>query len=126
MVPCTREPLPLHKLTLICRNENLSNIAAGYIVNSPSKGVVQAYITSKNGLESSVFNYAKVTKAGLVDNTLITYTANSSAPPTVWRDYVNSNFPVFEKTILIDSSAVYTGLVTRRVVEDPVAAVSTS
>jgi hypothetical protein len=108
------------------RDENLSNIAAGHIVNSPSQSVVRVSITSKNGLESSVFNYANVTKGGLVDNTLTTYAVNSSAAPTVWRDYVNSNFPIFANSILVDSGAVYTGLVTRKVVEGPVAAVSIS
>jgi hypothetical protein len=126
MVLHSTKPLPLHKLTLRPRDENLSNIAAGHIVNSPSQGIVRVSITSKKGLESSVFNYANVTKAGLVDNVLTTYAVNSSSPPAVWRDYVNPNFPIFTESILVESSAVYTGLVTRRVVEGPVAAVSTS
>lgn len=103
---------------------NITNIAAGYILNSPSQGIVRAQVTSNSGLESSVFNYANVTNEGLVDNTVTTYPDDSENPPTVWRDYVNSNFPIFKETFLVDSGAVFAGLVQRRIVEGLVAAVS--
>jgi hypothetical protein len=110
-------------LTWSLRDANVSNIAAGYILTSPSKGIVRAYITSNGGLQSSVFNYANVTDQGLVDNVVTTYPDNSAGPPTVWRDFVNSNYPIFEATILQKSGAVFAGLVERRIVEGPVAAV---
>lgn len=110
---------------LIVRDRDLevTNIAAGYMVNSPSQGIVSIQITSKIGLESSKFDYANVTNEGLVDNTVTTYDVNSESNSTVWRDYVNSNFPIFGQTILIDNSAVYAGLAQRRITEGLVAAV---
>lgn len=111
------------KLTLSIRDSNITNIAAGYIVNSPSKGTVRVYVTSKGGLESSNFNYANVTEEGLVDNIVTTYSDDSENPANVWRDFVNSNFPIFKETILVDSGAVFAGFVKRRIVEGRVAAV---
>ncbi|KAJ6784404.1 hypothetical protein PWT90_09465 [Aphanocladium album] len=110
-------------------NQNLSHIASGFINNSPSKGFVrvdEVYGSSDgafgSNLASSIFNYANLTKDGLVDNTLTTYTSNRSAP-TVWRGYVNSNFPIFEKDLLVKAGAVFGGLTRRQFVEDRVAAV---
>jgi hypothetical protein len=61
----------------------VSHITSGYINNSPSKRLVRVNEAFEgvggadgvlNGTSaSSVFNYANVTKEGLVDNTLITY-----------------------------------------------------
>lgn len=110
-------------LTLTLRDMNVSNIAAGYILNSPSQGIVRAYVTSKAGMESSNFNYGNVTDEGLVDNILTTYSDDSEKPPTVWRDYSNSAFPIFKDTVLQDHGAVFAGLVERRIVEGLVAAV---
>jgi hypothetical protein len=112
-----------YKLTYSLRDSNVTNIAAGYILNSPSQRIVRVYVTSKSGLESSNFDYANVTKEGLVDNIVTTYSDDSENPPTVWRDYVNSNFPIFEETILANSGAVFAGLVERRIVKGLVAAV---
>ncbi|KAJ4302881.1 hypothetical protein N0V90_001772 [Kalmusia sp. IMI 367209] len=103
-------------------NSNITNIAAGYILNSPSQKTVRVYVTSKIGLESSNFDYANVTDEGLVDNIVTTYSDDSENTTNVWRDYVNSNFPIFDKTILADSGAVYAGLVERRIVKGLVAA----
>jgi hypothetical protein len=74
-------------------------------------------------LQSSVFNYANVTDQGLVDNVVTTYPDDAAGPPTVWRDFVNSNYPIFEATVLQKSGAVFAGLVERRIVEGSVAAV---
>ncbi|KAJ4354268.1 uncharacterized protein N0V89_006002 [Didymosphaeria variabile] len=84
--------------------------------------MVHAYVTSKTGLQSSNFNYANVTDEGLVENIVTTYSDDSGNTTTIWRDYVNSNFPIFEETFLVDSGAVYAGLVKRRIVEGLVAA----
>jgi hypothetical protein len=123
MVSYSAATFLLRGLTLNARDSNVSNIAAGYIINSPSQGIVRAYVTSNSGLQSSVFNYANVTDEGLVDNIVTSYSDDPADPPTIWRDYVNSNFPIFEETVLVNSNAVFTGLVERRIVEGPVAAV---
>jgi hypothetical protein len=102
----------------------VSHIAAGYIINSPTQGIVRATVTSNDGLQSSTFNYANVTDAGLVDNTYITYPTNSADQPIVWRDYVDSSFPIFKNSILVDSGAVYAGLAESRFHKGEVAAVS--
>jgi hypothetical protein len=73
-------------------------------------------------LASSVFNYANSTKEGLVDNMLTSY--DESGKPTVWRGFVNSNFPLFPETFLMDNNAVFGGLVDRRFNDGPVATVS--
>lgn len=112
------------------RNQNLSHITTGLISNSPSKGFVrvdEAFEADQgaNGiLASSLFNYANVTEEGLVDNTLTSYGGNSTKP-VVWRGYVNSNFPIFERDLLVKAGAVFGGLVHRQFVESLVAAVST-
>ncbi|RGP81832.1 hypothetical protein FLONG3_29 [Fusarium longipes] len=102
-------------------NADLSHITAGYIENSPSKNFVRADEAFDGQLASSYFNYNNVTKSGLVDNTLTTYDP-SHTNPSVWRGYVNSNFPIFTKKILVDSGAVFEGLVKREFNPSPVAA----
>lgn len=123
------QALPARGLTRTHRNQNLSHITTGLISNSPSKGFVQVdeAFAAENGaggsLASSYFNYANTTKEGLVDNTLTTYGGNSTKP-VVFRGYVNSNFPIFEKDLLVKSGAVFGGLVQRQFVESRVAAVN--
>ncbi|CAM1507636.1 Fc.00g072770.m01.CDS01 [Cosmosporella sp. VM-42] len=102
-------------------NQNLSHITTGYINNSPSQGFVRADEASNGSLASSLFNYANVTKEGLVDNTLTTYNPSSSKPD-VWRGYVNSNFPIFGEDILIQAGAVFVGLDRRNFIEGQVTA----
>jgi len=107
------------------RNGELSHITAGFIQNSPSKGFVRADEAFDGVLASSTFDYSNVTKLGLVDNTLITYDPKK-AKPSVWRGYVNSNYPILNKTVLIDNGAVFEGFVKRDFTPTPVAAVSIS
>ncbi|KAJ5233163.1 hypothetical protein N7468_006119 [Penicillium chermesinum] len=101
-------------------NRNLSHITAGYISNSPSVGIVVADEASDSGLASSLFNYANTTQDGLVDNTLKSYSSNSSAVE-VWRGYVNSGFPLFSQDFLVTNNAIFGGLVKRRFNEGYVA-----
>lgn len=111
----------------------MSHITSGYINNSPSKRLVRVNEAFEgvggadgvlNGTSaSSVFNYANVTKEGLVDNTLITY-GSDPTKPAIWRGYVNSNFPIIERDILVEGSAVFGGLVHRQLVQGYAAAVS--
>ncbi|KAF4995732.1 hypothetical protein FGRMN_4939 [Fusarium graminum] len=102
-------------------NANLSHIAAGFIENSPSEKFVRVDAATDGEMISSYFNYANVTKEGLVDNTLTTYDHNGSQP-NIWRDYVNSNFPAFNKNILVEAGATFEGLVKRDFVPSAVAA----
>ena len=106
------------------RNENISHITAGYITNSASQGFVRVEEAYDGKLASSFFDYANVTEEGLVDNTLTEYDGNSTEPAAVFRGYVNSNYPIFQNSILTDSDAVFGGLVERRFSNDHVAAVS--
>ncbi|OBS26132.1 hypothetical protein FPOA_00075 [Fusarium poae] len=74
------------------RNGSLYGVSAfGVLVGSPIAGA----IVSDQG-----------------DNTLTTYN-HQNTTPSVWRGYVNSNFPIFSKSILVDSGAVFEGLVKR-------------
>lgn len=49
---------------------------------------------------------------------------HKSNEPTIWRGFVNSNFPLLPEDILVKSGAVFGGLVRRQFNEDLVAAVS--
>lgn len=100
----------------------MSHITAGHIHNSPSKNLVRADQASSEGISSSVFNFANVTKEGLVDNTLTMY-PNGGATPTIFRDYVNSNFPLFREDMLVKAGAVFGGLVKRDFIKEDVASV---
>ena len=107
------------------RNVNLSHITTGYIDNAPSEGFVRVDEAFDGQLASSFFDYSNVTDSGLVDNTMTTYNHNSTTP-SVWRGYVNSNFPIFQKNILVEAGAVYERLVQRDFIPSPVAAVRPS
>ncbi|GIJ90092.1 hypothetical protein Asppvi_009042 [Aspergillus pseudoviridinutans] len=102
-------------------NQNLSHITTGFINNSPSQNFVRVDEAFEGGLASSFFNYTNTTKEGLVDNTLTTF-GHESNEPTIWRGYVNSNFPLFPEDILVQSGAVFSGLVRRQFNKDLVAA----
>ncbi|KAB5575368.1 hypothetical protein GE09DRAFT_592051 [Coniochaeta sp. 2T2.1] len=102
-------------------NQNLSHIAVGFINNSPSGDFVRVDEAYEGELASSFFNYANVSEEGLVDNTLTTYSSNSTKP-AVWRGYVNSNFPIFQQDILVKAGAVFGGLVHRQFGDGLVAA----
>lgn len=105
------------------RDVNVSHITSGYITNSPSEGYVRVGQAYEDGVvSSSFFNYANISDSGLVDNTLTSYVSDSDKP-IIWRDYVNSNFPIFLEDILLSAGAVFSGLVERNRV-GTVAAVS--
>ncbi|KND91845.1 hypothetical protein TOPH_03446 [Tolypocladium ophioglossoides CBS 100239] len=101
-------------------DQYLSHITAGYISNAPAERLVRADQAIDGEISTSTFNYANVTKEGFVDNTLTTYSGNSTKPD-VWRGYVNSNFPLFAADILVTSEAVFGGLVQRPFVHGLVA-----
>jgi len=64
---------------------------------------------------SSTFDYSNTTSDGLVDNSLILFSANGTSLP-VYRNYVNSNFPLFLDDMLVEGGAVFSGLVERLLV----------
>jgi len=105
------------------RNENVSHITAGYIYNSPSQKLVRVDQAYDGGLASSSFDYSNVTDTGLVDNIFTTF-SGSLEKIEVWRGYVNSNFPLFSEGILVESGAVFGGLIKRQLITDRVASVS--
>ena len=92
-------------------------------MNSPSKNLVRVDQAYDGFLGSSLFDYANVTKDGLVDNILTTYSYNSSKPE-IWRGYVDSDFPLFPRDLLVQDKAVFGNLATRTFIEGQVAAVS--
>lgn len=106
------------------RDVNVSHITAGYIFNSPDKGLVRVDKADDTSPASSVFNYANISADGLVDNTVTTYRPDADKPD-IWRGYVNSNFPIFPEDILITAGASFSGLVDRNLV-GRVASVSSS
>ncbi|OQE14224.1 hypothetical protein PENSTE_c037G10419 [Penicillium steckii] len=102
-------------------NQNLSHITTGFIQNSPSQNFVRVDEVYDGNLASSFFDYTNTTKEGLVDNVLTTFDAKSKES-TIWRDYVNSNFPLFSENLLVEYGAVFGGLVERQFNEGFVAA----
>ncbi|KAF3398179.1 hypothetical protein F1880_006494 [Penicillium rolfsii] len=101
-------------------NNNVSHITSGYIYFSPSRNLVRADEAYDGGLASSLFDYSKTTKDGLVLNTLTSYEGNTTQP-TVWTGYVNSNYPLFTEDLLVQGGAVFGGLVKRNLVDKHVA-----
>ncbi|GAM84869.1 hypothetical protein ANO11243_028710 [Dothideomycetidae sp. 11243] len=93
-------------------DKTLSHITAGFITNSPSQGFVRVDEAFQGTLASSYFNYANISKDGLVDNTMTSY-VNGSTTPTVSRGYVNPDFPLFPRNLLQQGGAVFAGLVKR-------------
>ncbi|KAF5860049.1 hypothetical protein ETB97_002075 [Aspergillus alliaceus] len=102
-------------------NQNLSHVTAGFINSSPSQSFVWVDEAFNGSLASSFFNYANSTPEGLVDNTMTTFDHKSNKP-TIWKGYVNSNFPLFPEDILVKNGAVFGGLVRRQFNENLVAA----
>ncbi|KAL4876487.1 hypothetical protein BJY04DRAFT_199761 [Aspergillus karnatakaensis] len=102
-------------------NANLSHIQVGYIYFSPSQGLVRVDEAYNGDLATSIFNYANTTEEGLVDNTLTSFGAYPDKP-TVWRGYVQSNYPLLSDDILTQGDAVFGGLVERELVAGLVAA----
>ncbi|RFU82182.1 hypothetical protein TARUN_15 [Trichoderma arundinaceum] len=99
-------------------DETLSHIMTGYIDNSPKNGIVLVNEAYDNAPASSLFNYANITKDGLVDNILTIY---NDTRPYVWQGYVNSNYPIFEQDFLLKADAVFGGLVKRQFTDGKVA-----
>lgn len=105
------------------RNINVSHITSGYMYFSPSQGLVRVDEAYDGILATSVFNYANVTKEGLVENTMTSFSGNYTSP-TVWSGYVMSNYPLFKGDFLVKDGAVFGGLVRRDLLEGQVASVS--
>ncbi|UNI22372.1 hypothetical protein JDV02_008267 [Purpureocillium takamizusanense] len=104
-------------------DETVSHIMTGYMRNSPSDKAVRVHEVFDDAVASSLFDFSNVTADGLVDNTLTTW-RDDATQPDVWRDYVNTNYPLFAADMLVKAGAVFGGLVGRRFVDGRVAAVS--
>jgi hypothetical protein len=115
-------------LTQLRRNTNLSHITSGTIYNSPSQGTVRVDQAYLGAIGSSIFNYANTSQAG-VDNVLTTYMVDnhnlnaSLSNPSVFRDYVNPDFPLFTNDFLIQAGAVFGGMVKRDLIGKKVSSV---
>lgn len=96
---------------------------SGYIYFSPSQNLVRADEAYDGALASSIFDYSKTTKDGLVFNNLTSYEVGV-AQPNVWTGYVMSNYPLFTEDFLIQGAAVFGGLVKRNLLDKHVASVS--
>ncbi|PMD49643.1 uncharacterized protein K444DRAFT_712649, partial [Hyaloscypha bicolor E] len=94
-------------------NLNLSHITAGYIYSSPRALKVRADEAYALNLASSIFDYNNISSSGLVSNIMYSFTPSIASSPTVFNDYVNPSFPLFTEDILVQNSAVFTGLVRR-------------
>jgi hypothetical protein len=75
-------------------------------------------------LSGSVFNYANISKEGLVDNIVIYFPSNGNYnKPQVFRGYVNPGFPLLMDDLLVSYNATFGGLTYRDLIPDPVAKV---
>ncbi|KAF2161499.1 hypothetical protein M409DRAFT_28227 [Zasmidium cellare ATCC 36951] len=101
-------------------NANLSHITSGWIQFSAEHQYVRALEAFEGNLASSAFDFSNKTSNGQVSNVMITYEANSTRP-SVWTGYVDPGFPIFQPRILLDSQAVFSGLVQRPFFNDKVA-----
>ncbi|KAK6393441.1 hypothetical protein LTR81_026452 [Elasticomyces elasticus] len=96
-------------------DQGRSNIATGVWYSSPSQRLVVVNEAFDGAFGSSTFDYSNTTSDGLVDNTLVLFSPNGTMLP-VYRDYVNSDFPLFEDDMLVKGGAVFSGLVERLLV----------
>lgn len=107
------------------RNSNLSHITSGYIYNLPEQAQVIANEAYAGSLATSTFNYANISKDGLVDNTVIYIPIDGNdTSPESYRGYVNPGFPLIKDDFLVSNDAAFGGLVKRELVPGKVAAVS--
>ncbi|KAK5726449.1 hypothetical protein LTS12_027439 [Elasticomyces elasticus] len=96
-------------------DQGRSNIVIRVWYSSPSQRLVVINEAFNGAFGSSTFDYSNTTSDGLVDNTLILFSPNGAMLP-VYRDYVNSNFPLFEDDMLVKGGTVFSGLVERLLV----------
>lgn len=105
------------------RNQNLSHVTTGFTKNSPSQSFCKVDEAFNGSLATYFFHYANSTKEGLVDNTMTTF-SHKSNEPTIWKGFVNSNFPLTPEDLLVKNDAFFGGLVQQQFNELLVAAVS--
>lgn len=124
-VSCNPNPSVAAQIPLTRPSDKSTNhITTGYIRNTPSKKLVTVDQTTEQGVSTSVFDFSNTTAQGLVDNTLTSIVNGDFAKPDVWRGYVNPIFPLFTDSFLVDSKAVFNGLVSRPLQTGKVASVS--
>ncbi|EED18048.1 conserved hypothetical protein [Talaromyces stipitatus ATCC 10500] len=103
-------------------NANLSHITSGYIYNLPKQNLVISNEAYDGNLAASTFNYANISKDGLVDNTIIYIPIDGNDTNSEsYRGYVNPGFPLIKDDFLVSNGASYGGLVRRELLPDKVA-----
>ncbi|CZR50252.1 uncharacterized protein PAC_00124 [Phialocephala subalpina] len=94
-------------------NVNISHITGGFLYNSPTAGKVRVDQSYDMNIGSSIFDYTNISSNGLVSNIMYLFTPSIASPPSIFSDYVNSNFPLFTQDMLQTNGAVFTGLTHR-------------
>jgi hypothetical protein len=95
-------------------NSNVSHITAGFIYVSPSNQKIRVDQAYSFSLSSSLFDYTNLSSDGLVSNMVYTLTPNVAAQPCIWIGYVVSAFPLWRNETLVESNAVFGGVVDDR------------
>lgn len=98
-----------HSLLLFCRDSNVSNIASGFIYNSPSNGIVRVDEAFDSTFASSLFDYGNVTEEGGVSNRLWSLSPAITSPAECFSDFVAPAFPLISPDILVTNGAIYAG-----------------
>ncbi|KAL9110508.1 MAG: hypothetical protein Q9187_008039 [Circinaria calcarea] len=90
-------------------DQNVSNIASGFLYSSASLGKVRVDEAFDGALASSLFDFANVTADGLVLNSLWQLSPAITSQPTCQQYRVNSNFPLVPGDLLVGANAVFGG-----------------
>jgi hypothetical protein len=94
---------------LLRRDTEVSNIASGFIYNSPSQGKVRVDEAFELTFASSLFDYSNITQTG-VANQLWSLSPAITSPPQCFQDYVNPAFPLITDDLLVANNAIYAGM----------------
>ena len=105
------------------RNSEISHIASGFLYNSPSQNKVRADAAADGQLLSSLFDYDNVTNEG-VANRVWTLSPAITSAPQIWSGFVEPGFPLISPNLLVDSAAVFQGVVNDEELGREVTAVS--
>jgi hypothetical protein len=91
------------------RDSNVSNIASGFIYNSPSQAKVRVDEAFDSTFASSLFDYTNITQGG-VANQIWSLSPAITSPPQCFEDYVNPAFPLITEDLLVANNAIYAGM----------------
>ena len=91
------------------RDQNVSHVASGFLYNSAAQQKVRADVVFDGSLGSSLFDFAKTTPDGLVENSVYLFTPSVAAKPSCNVYQVNSDFPLVPSDFLVANNAVFAG-----------------